>query len=368
MADPKPNVLILGGSGFIGRNLVKYLCEEKLVGKIRVADKTMPALAYLAPHFKAFYDDKSIVEFKQCDLAQPKHVERAFADEKFDYVVNLCGETRFGLPDDEYKLKSVSTALGCATAAEEAKVQKWVEVSTAQVYDAQKKSPTTESSLKIKPWTLVAKNRLEVEQKLAATSLPMVVLRPSTVYGEGDLTGLTPRIVCAAVYKHKKEKMKFLWDKSLRINTVHVDDLARAIWVACTELPAGKTYNVSDPADTDQGTFNGILGKIFGIDVGFLGSTMSTVATKISLAAVAAEANDKHVPSWTKMCTDAKVNTHLSPYIDKELLSNNSLCIDGSAITRDSTFTYTIPAPTQEIVEDLVRKLIAQGYFPAILD
>jgi hypothetical protein len=47
---------------------------------------------------------------------------------------------------------------------------------------------------------------------------------------------------------------------------------------------------------------------------------------------VADQANDKHVPTWTKMTITAGLNTQISPYCDKELLSQNHLSIDGGAI------------------------------------
>ena len=42
-----PAVLILGGLGMVGRNLVAYLVENRLASTIRVADKQIPDLAYL---------------------------------------------------------------------------------------------------------------------------------------------------------------------------------------------------------------------------------------------------------------------------------------------------------------------------------
>ena len=36
----------------------------------------------------------SQVEFVQADLTKPAHLERVFANETFDYVVNLAAETR----------------------------------------------------------------------------------------------------------------------------------------------------------------------------------------------------------------------------------------------------------------------------------
>lgn len=65
MTHDKPNVLILGGVGFIGRNFVHYLLSNDLVAEIRVADKMLPQTAYLSETFKA---DFSTIEFKQSNL------------------------------------------------------------------------------------------------------------------------------------------------------------------------------------------------------------------------------------------------------------------------------------------------------------
>ena len=62
-----PNVLILGGVGFIGRNFVTYLVENNLADSIRVADKIVPSIAYLSERVKKAFDDKR-VEFRQANL------------------------------------------------------------------------------------------------------------------------------------------------------------------------------------------------------------------------------------------------------------------------------------------------------------
>jgi len=366
-SDSKKSVLILGGCGFIGRNLVKYLVDNKLASFIRIADKNLPATSYLnAEHKKAF--DEKIVEFVQTDLTREAHVNKAFKDKdtKFQYVVNLCGETRFGLSEEEYKKKCLEPAQLAGKVAAEVKVEKFVEVSTAQIYSPDKK-PSFEDG-KLAPWTVLAKYRLDAEEELKKVSgLPLVILRPVTVYGPGDMTGITPRIVCAAVYQDKKEKMKFLWDKDLKLNSVHVLDVCGAIWAALTKGKSGSVYNVADQSDLDQGTLNGLLGQVFGIKVDFLGSMLSNLA-KMQLSAVAEDANDKHVPGWTKLCQKHKIlNTPLSPYIDKELLSNNNLCVDGTKIAKDLDYKYVHPKFTKELIQAVVESYVAQGVFPPVI-
>lgn len=69
----KPNVLVLGGLGFIGRNLVEYLVDNNLAGKVRVADKGLPELVGLSKkQFDIIKDTNKtgVVDFKQLNLAR----------------------------------------------------------------------------------------------------------------------------------------------------------------------------------------------------------------------------------------------------------------------------------------------------------
>ncbi len=62
-----PTVLILGGSGFIGRHFIEYLVSNNLSDSIRVVDKTTPSIAYLNARQKKLFEDPK-VEFKQANL------------------------------------------------------------------------------------------------------------------------------------------------------------------------------------------------------------------------------------------------------------------------------------------------------------
>jgi len=68
-------VLVLGGVGFIGRNLCSYLIENDLVEQVTVADKVLPATAYLSPKHKEAFDSPKLT-FKQANLTNSGIIEK----------------------------------------------------------------------------------------------------------------------------------------------------------------------------------------------------------------------------------------------------------------------------------------------------
>jgi len=191
-----------------------------------------------------------------------------------------------------------------------------------------------------------------------------VTLRPSIVYGPGDQTGITPRLVCAACYKHAKEKMKFLWTGSVRINTVHVRDVSSAIWIACTESKVGRCYNLSDKGNTTQGSLNGLIEKIFGIQTGFQNSIMNAAASKMLSTAVKT-CNDKHLPMWSAVMKEFSLtSTPLSPYLDMEILTKNHTSVNGEFIEKDTSFKYSFSQMRIEDLQEVVEEYVELNFFP----
>lgn len=356
-------VIVLGGTGFIGRNLVQYLVENNLAEKVRVADKVLPALAGLSAAQKAIFESDK-VEFKQVNLSRQAMVQKVFDDGKWDYVINLAGETKYSQADAVYQENIIDVSVTTAKAAAAAGVKKFIEVSTAQVYDAGDK-PRKEDA-KIKPWTGIAKAKAKAEEELKKISgLNLIIVRPAIVYGPGDLNGIMPRLVIGAVYKALGEKMEFLWDKDLNINTVHVRDVVRALWHLCEKGAAGSVYNLADEGKTDQGQINKLIEAIYGIKTSFLGNFQSKIATGVSMKTVAEYSNDKHLKPWSDLCKKASITTTpLTPYLDEELLYDNPLSVDGNAI-KSTGFSYTVPKVTEELLRESITYFTNNGTFPA---
>lgn len=77
----KPSVLIIGGLGYIGRFLALYIQQNNLASEVRIVDKVLPQLAWLAPEFaEACSQDK----FMQADASK----EREFPNPHFTI---FCG-------------------------------------------------------------------------------------------------------------------------------------------------------------------------------------------------------------------------------------------------------------------------------------
>ena len=90
---------------------------------------------------------------------------------------------------------------------------------------------------------------------------------------------------------------------------------------------------------------------------------MSNLA-KVNFKGVTEEVNDKHMKPWSELCREAGIaNTPLTPYLDPELLYNNSLSVDGSAIEKTG-FVYKHPNLTKDLVLEQIMYFAQQNLFP----
>ena len=139
---------------------------------------------------------------------------------------------------------------------------------------------------------------------MTTDGLNSVVIRLPVVYGPGDHGGIMPRAACAATYIESQEKMQFLWDKHTRVNTVHVEDVARAVWHLAQQEPqdSSELFNLADKSDTSQGSINAFLGSIFSIRTGFHGKIVSNLA-KMRMKESCAVANEMHLTPWMSLCS-----------------------------------------------------------------
>lgn len=75
--------------------------------------------------------------------------------------------------------------------------------------------------------------------------------------------------------------------------------------------------------------------------------------------------NEKHLQPWADLCKKNSIaSTPLTPYLDQELLYNNSLSVNGGKIEGVCAFKYTVPEMTEAKLREVLAAFIEVGVFP----
>ncbi|KAK5133254.1 hypothetical protein LTR08_007988 [Meristemomyces frigidus] len=385
-ADPaatKPAVLIIGGLGFLGRFLAHYIHTNQLASTLRLVDKQLPQLASLAPEHQAACSNEV---FMQADASREQSQARLFDLEpgpdgvkrEFDYVFNCGGETRFSQDDEVYKVRSCQLSVTVGKEAARRGIKAFVEVSTGTVYNPNR-TPQKESDKTSKPHTKQAKWKLAAEDELAKiANLKVCVLRLPHVYGPYSARWLGTLLALARVYQSRepKETMKWLWGSDLRTNTLHVDDAARAMWLAAEwrsrndRIPSASSdrviFNVVDKGATTQGTMANIIKQIFGIETGFQNTLVNTFA-RLNLEHVVDDLNDDTLDDWADLQEAAGIRDNggpLTPFMEKELLRDADLSLDGSRFESVVGFRPEHERITKEEVQAVIDSYKRMKWWP----
>lgn len=386
---------ILTRAGYIGRFLAKYIHSQNLASSVRIVDKILPQLAHLAPEFK---EACSPDIFIQADASRETSMARIFAhpngpDATWDYVFNLGGETAWSQTPEIYRLRSWQLSVTLGKEAAKRGVKAFVEVSTGMVY-APNKTPRTEKD-KLKPWLNLAKVKLEAERELAQIpGLNLIILRTAHVYGLYESKFIAIALCLGRVYQEQQKELKWLWTEDLKINTVHVEDVARALWAAAEwrstnstipassptttrrstlsskgeDGPAGNVpvFNIVDHGQTHQGTMSNILSEVFDIKTGFQGSLISQFA-RMNLEHVVDDLNEDSLQPWADLLEKQGITNAgpLSPFLEKELLKDADLSLDGSLFEKVVGFQYDHgDGLTVERVKEMVASYQKMGWWP----
>lgn len=208
--------------------------------------------------------------------------------------------------------------------------------------------------------------------------LNLIIVRLAHVYGDYASQFVATALSLARVYQHLHGEMKWLWTKDLRVNTVHIDDVTRGLWSIAewyaTQKQAGwdaksmgaiPTFNMVDRGQTCQGTMAEIIGELFGIETGFQGQLISTFA-RLNMDSVVDDVNDEVLQPWADLLEDAGITRPgpLTPFMEKELLKDTDLSMDGTRLEKIIGFTYEKPKITKELVQNMIDSYTRIGWWP----
>lgn len=108
-----------------------------------------------------------------------------------------------------------------------------------------------------------------------------------------------------------------------------------------------------------------LINDIFSITTGFHGTLISSFA-RLNLDYVVDDVNDETLDPWAELQKSAGITqtTPLSPFVEKELLKENDLSLDGSKFERETGFVYKRERMTREAVEEVVESYRRMGWWP----
>jgi predicted dehydrogenase/nucleoside-diphosphate-sugar epimerase len=232
-------VLVTGGTGFIGRSLVKRLIDSATPVRLLVR---RPPASSIASH--------PLIEIVLGDLADARDVDAAVAG--VDTVYHI-GATMRGSAND-FERGTMSGTRNMIESCLRHGVQRLVYMSSLAVIDTDVRDRIDESSrLEEKPEDRgnYTRTKLESERLVVAAiqqrGLPAVILRPGEVVGP-DKPLLTP-----GVAQRAPGAFVVLGNGRVRLPLVHVQDVVEAlVSAASSSVPAGEVLHLVENAGVTQ--------------------------------------------------------------------------------------------------------------------
>ena len=248
------NILILGGSGFIGTHLLRKCINEGL-DCVCVSLKNTNTL-----------EKNEKVNYLKLDINNHIKVKELLGDKEFDYIVNLSGYINhinfFEGGRDIFNTHSTGL-LNILQAVNLKKIKRVVQIGSSDEY-GNLESPQNElmRELPFTPYSLAKLTCTNMLQMLYRTEkLPVVILRLFLVYGEGqDFNRFLPQVIKGCLLNEK-----FPTTKGQQIRDFcYVGDIVEGIFksLITEEKVLGEIFNI---ASGDPIKIRTIIDKIVSI-------------------------------------------------------------------------------------------------------
>lgn len=248
-------ILITGGTGFIGKHLINFLIKENQNIRVLLRNKAQ------IDRFKGLP-----LEFFYGDLREPSSLKGIMKGVDIVFhlasVINAEREVK-----DIYWDVNVSGTRNLLNAAVKGKgeLKRFVFCSTVGVMGPLESLPANEETT-CNPINLYEKSKEEAERIVKEfhekEGLPVVIIRPSWVYGPGDTRTLK---LFQAI---NKKRFIIIGDGKTLIHPVYVEDLVTALFVSAFKKEAvGKTYIIAGERALPLHTLVNIIGENLNVPI-----------------------------------------------------------------------------------------------------
>ena len=238
-------VLLTGGAGFIGSNLIRLLRRERPEWTLVNLDKL--TYAGNAESLKDLRDDPKHV-FVRGDIANAELVEHLIRNHGIDCVLNLAAEShvdRSILGPGIFVETNVSGTQVLLDAARKGGVKRFVQISTDEVYGSLGPTGKFTETSPLQPSSPYSASKTAADLLVLAYGhtfgMDVVVTRCSNNYGPFQFPEkLIPLMIANAL---EGKKLPVYGDGMQIRDWIHVEDHNRAVLAALEGGKAGEVYN-----------------------------------------------------------------------------------------------------------------------------
>ena len=254
-----PLAVVTGATGFIATRLVPALAEEgwrvRATARRARPDQLHPAVEYLP-----------------ADLAGDDPGALAEVCQGATHVFHLAGASSSKSSQEQMERNNILATARLLQAMTAAPLERFVYMSSTSVYGEEEQLPSpVPEDVEPRPNRGYGKAKWATEQVVwesGGSGVPVVVLRPVTVYGPGATKLLASAILDTAIERAAGLPCLGLPASPLEQRLVHVDDVVAAcLHLATSGAAVGRAFNVVDgiyPSSHDAGR---VLASCFGMDV-----------------------------------------------------------------------------------------------------
>jgi dTDP-glucose 4,6-dehydratase len=239
-------LLVTGGAGFIGSNFIRHVLRAHPDWEVVNLDK----LTY-AGNLANLEDvaDNPRYKFVKGDIADRESIDRLFAEECFDAVVNFAAESHVdrsildASPFIETNVKGTQVLL---EAARKHKVKRFVQISTDEVYGSLGKEGAFTEQSPLLPNSPYAASKAAADllcrAYYKAYGIPVIITRSSNNYGPYQFPEkLIPLMIRNAL--HDKPLPVYGTGENVR-DWLYVKDNCRALDLILQKGRVGEIYNI----------------------------------------------------------------------------------------------------------------------------
>lgn len=229
----KQKVLITGASGFVGFHLIEAALAKGL--EVFAAVRKSSDIEHLTSYN---------IKYTHLDFSNVDSLTQNINENNYDFIIHAAGTTK-AKNEEEYNRVNAAYAANLARAAAVKKdrpLQKIVFISSLAAI-----GPLTQTNHLItedcipSPVTAYGKSKLLAEQQLKDVHLPLIILRPTAVYGSRD------KDIYIILKTFSKGFEPYIGKKDQQLSFVYSKDLASiSVDSLFTHDRANDTYNITD--------------------------------------------------------------------------------------------------------------------------